>query len=101
AFGATRWSIFWGFIREAWLLTTICVIIGCIIYFQFAATKGLFDSFTSHNPAVRLWFDDFGTHFIVVSLFVYIIILCTVLIGTVIPAWRICSSEVTESLREE
>ena len=101
AFGATRWSIFLGFIREAWLLTTICVIIGCIIYFQFAAQKGLFDDFTSQNPAVRLWFDDFGTHFLVVSLFVYIIILCTVLLGTAIPAWRICRSKITESLMEE
>ena len=101
AFGATRWSIFWGFIRDAWLLTTISVVIGCIIYFQFASAKGLFDNFASNNPAVHLWFDDFGTHFMVVSLFVYIIILCTVLLGTVIPAWRICRSEITESLREE
>ena len=100
-FGATRWSIFWGFICEAWLLSTICVIIGCFIYFQFAATKGLF-TFGSHsNPAVHFWFDDFGTHFIVVSACVYIIIMCTVLIGTVIPAWRICRSKITESLREE
>lgn len=101
AFGAKRWSIFWGFIREAWLLTTISVIIGCFIYFQFAATKGLYDNFESNNPAVRLWFDDFGTHFMVVSLIVYLIILCAVLLGTVIPAWRICRSEITESLREE
>ncbi len=101
AFGATRWSIFWGFIREAWVLTTISVVIGCIIYFQFAAAKGLFDDFASQNPAVRLWFDDFGTHFIVVSLFVYIIILCTVLLGTAIPAWHICRSTITEAIREE
>ncbi|MBQ5713950.1 MAG: FtsX-like permease family protein [Bacteroidaceae bacterium] len=101
AFGATRWSIFWGFIREAWLLTTISVIIGCTIYFQFATAKGLF-TFGSHsNPAVHFWFDDFGTHFLVVSACVYIIILCTVLLGTAIPAWRISRSEITESLREE
>ena len=101
AFGATRWSIFWGFIREAWLLTTISVVIGCIIWFQFATTKGLCDNFTSKNPAVRLWFDDFGTHFLVVSLFVYLIILCFVLMGTVIPAWRICWSKITDAIKEE
>lgn len=101
AFGATRWSIFWGFIREAWLLTTISVIIGCIIYFQFATAKGLCDNFPSKNPAVRLWFDNFGTHFLVVSLFVYLIILCTVILGTIIPAWRICRSEITEAIKEE
>ena len=101
AFGATRWSVFWGFIREAWLLTTVSVIIGCIIWFQFATAKGLCDNFPSSNPAVRLWFDNFGTHFMVVSLFVYIIILCTVILGTIIPAWRICRSEITEALKEE
>lgn len=101
AFGATRWSVFWGFIREAWLLTTVSVVVGCIIYFQFATAHGLFNSFTSRNPAVHLWFDDFSTHFLVVSVVVYIIIMCTVLVGTAIPAWRICRSTITEALREE
>ena len=75
--------------------------VGCIIYFQFATAHGLYDGFTSRNPAVHLWFDDFGAHFLVVSAFVYIIIMCTVLVGTAIPAWRICRSEITKSLREE
>ena len=101
AFGATRWGIFWGFIREAWLLTTVSVLLGCIIYFQFAAGRGLYDNFASPDSAICLWFDDFGTHFLVVSAVVYIIILCTVLVGTAIPAWRICRSEITKSLREE
>ena len=101
AFGATRRSIFWGFIREAWLLTTVSVLLGCIIYFQFAATRGLYDNFSSPDSAIHLWFDDFGTHFLVVSAIVYLIILCTVLIGTAIPAWRICRSTITEALRDE
>jgi hypothetical protein len=101
AFGATRWSIFWGFIREAWLLTTVSVLLGCIIYFQFAATRGLYDNFSSPDSAIHLWFDDFGTHFLMVSAFVYLITLCTVLIGTAIPAWRICRSTITGALREE
>ena len=101
AFGATRWHVFLGFIREAWLLTTVSVILGCIIYFQIAAYKGLCDDSSSRNPVVHFWFDSFGTHFLVVSACVYLILLCTVLIGTAIPAWRICRSEITESLREE
>lgn len=101
AFGATRWSVFWGFIREAWLLTTISVVIGCIIYFQFAVNGGLFGDFDSDNPINRYWFDDFGTHFLVVSAIVYLIILCAVLIATAIPAWRICRSEITEALKDE
>ena len=101
AFGATRWSIFQGFIREAWLLTTISVLLGCIIYFQFAVSRGLYDNFTSHDSAIHLWFDDFGTHFLVVSVIVYLIILVTVLVATAIPAWRICRSAINTALREE
>ena len=101
AFGATRWGIFWGFIREAWLLTTVSVLLGCIIYFQFAVSRGIYDNFASPDSAIRLWFDDFGTHFLVVSIIVYLIILCAVLIATAIPAWRICRSEITVALRDE
>ena len=67
----------WGFIREAWLLTTVSVIIDCIIWFQFATTKGLCDLFASQNPAVQLWFDSFVTHFFVVSLFVSLLYYAT------------------------
>ena len=101
AFGATKWSVFRGFISEAWLLTTVSLVVGCAIYFQFATAHGLFNSFTSRNPAVHLWFDDFGTHFLVVSAVVYIIILCTVFVGTAIPAWRICRSTITDAIKEE
>ena len=55
----------------------------------------------SRNPAVHLWFDDFWPHFLVVSAVVYLIILCTVLIGTAIPAWRICRSTITDAIKEE
>ena len=101
AFGATKWSVFWGFIREAWLLTTLSVVAGCAIYFQYATAHGLYSDFGSLNPAVHFWFDDFGTHFLVVSAIVYLIILCTVLIATAIPAWSICRSEITEAIKEE
>ena len=101
AFGATKWSVFLGFIREAWLLTTISVLLGCAVYFQIAASKGLCDDFTGHNPTIHLWFDDFGTHFLVLSAIVYLIILCAVLIATAIPAWRICRSEITVALKDE
>jgi hypothetical protein len=101
AFGATKWSVFWGFIREAWLLTTLSVVTGCAIYFQYATAHGLYSDFGSLNPAVHFWFDDFGTHFLVVSAIVYLIILCAVLIATAIPALRICRSEITEALKDE
>lgn len=101
AFGATRWSIFLGFIREAWVLTTVSVMIGCIIYFQYQSSGGFYKKGIYDNPVVHHWFDSIGTHFPIVSLCVYLFILCVVLIGTAIPAWHICRSEITDSLREE
>ena len=101
AFGATRWSIFWGFIREAWLLTTVSVFIGCIIYFQYQVSGDFYEKGIYDNPAVHHWFDSFGTHFLVVSACVYLIILVTVLIGTAIPAWRITRTNINEALKDE
>jgi len=101
AFGASRWSVFLGFLGEAWLLTTVSVVVGCIIYFQFAVSSSLYDSFNRTNPVNRLWFDDFGSHFLVVSACVYLIVLGTVLVGTAIPAWRICRSKITNALKDE
>ena len=101
AFGATRWSVFWGFIREAWLLTTISVVIGCIIYFQYQISGDFYENGIYNNPAVHHWFDSIETHFPIVSLFVYLYILCTVLLGTIIPAWRICRSKITDAIKEE
>ena len=100
AFGATKWSVFLGLLREAWLLTTVSVIIGCIIYFQFAAAHGL-NEFLGHNPNIHYWFDSFGTHFLIVSACVYLIILGTVLVATAIPAWRISRSNIVEAIKEE
>ncbi len=100
AFGATKWSVFLGFLREAWLLTTVSVNIGCIIYFQFAVAHGL-NEFSGHNPTIHYWFDSFGSHFLVVSACVYLIILGTVLVATAIPAWRISRSNIVEAIKEE
>ena len=100
AFGATRWSVFWGFIREAWLLTTISVVIGCIIYFQYQISGDFYEKGIYDNPAVHHWFDSIETHFPIVSLCVYLYILVVVLLGTAIPAWRISRSRITEALKE-
>ena len=101
AFGATRRSVFLGFLREAWLLTSVSVVLGCIIYFQIAASKGLFTGELGTDGPKDLWFDSFGTHFLIVSACVYLIILGTVLIGTAIPAWRISRTRITEAIKEE
>ena len=49
----------------------------------------------------QTWVDYFWPHFLIVSACVYIIILCTVLIGTTIPALKINNTKVTDALRDE
>ena len=100
AYGATKWSVFWGFIREAWILTTVSVLIGCIIYFQYQVSGDFYETGIYTNPAVHHWFDSIETHFPIVSLCVYLYILIVVLLGTAIPAWRISRSRITEALKE-
>jgi len=46
------------------------------------------------------WVADKPLHFLIISA-VYIIIQCTVLIGTAIPAVKIVCARITEALREE
>ena len=111
AYGATRLRLLVSFLWEGALMATITVLIGCIIFLNYAysgyKTYGDYEAFKMYRvyptsqPVDFTWVDHFWPHFLVVSIFVYLIILCTVLIGTVIPAWRICRSEITASLREE
>ena len=52
-------------------------------------------------PTDKTWVDRFWPHFLIVSAVVYLIILCTVLIGTAIPAAKIVGTRITNALRDE
>lgn len=97
AFGATRLRVFGMFISEAFVMTTVSVAVGCIIYLQIALSKG----FYSNDHEAELWFNDFWTHFAVLSTIIYLIILLLVMAGTAIPAWNICRQDITKTLKDE
>ena len=119
AFGATRRRVFFNFLWRNVLLTTAAVIIGCIIYLNYAYSGleynegsnithfGLEHFETMYNtshyeyPTDQTWPDHFWPHFLIVSGIVYLIILCTVLIGTAIPAIKIINTKITDAIREE
>ena len=112
AFGATRPRLLLEMLWQNTLLATVAVIVGLIIFLNYAHS-GIYDeTFYSSCEAFyttrinwldidRSWVDHFWPHFLIVSGVVYIIILCTVLIGTTIPALKIINTRITESLREE
>ena len=112
AFGATKLHLLLGFLWRNALLGTAAVIVGLIIYLNYAHSSlhvgenGEYCEtfFTIQNYALssdKTWVDYFWPHFLVVSVIVYLIILCAVLIATAIPAWRICRSEITVALKDE
>lgn len=112
AFGATRWRVFFDFLWRNALLATAAVIIGCIIYLNYAHSgiqeydggeyyETLYTIQGAMLSTDKIWVDYFWPHFLVVSSVVYIIILCTVLIGTAIPAMKIIGSKITNALRDE
>ena len=112
AFGATRWRVLWDFLWRNALLATAAVAVGLVIYLNYAYSgltveygKEHCETLYMNNiidvPTDKTWVDYFWPHFLVVSAVVYIIILCTVLIGTAIPAVKIIKTKITNALRDE
>jgi ABC-type antimicrobial peptide transport system permease subunit len=112
AFGATRRQVLWDFLWRNALLATAAVAVGLVIYLNYAYSgltveygKEHCETLYMNNiidvPTDKTWVDYFWPHFLVVSSVVYIIILCTVLIGTAIPAVKIIKTKITNALRDE
>jgi hypothetical protein len=113
AFGATRRRVLFDFLWRNALLATVAVIIGCIVYLNYAYSglnvyengfeycEKLYTNVGLDLPTDLRWPDRFWSHFLIVSAVVYLIILCTVLIGTAIPAMKIVRTRIIEALRDE
>ena len=112
AFGATRSRLLLSFLADGALMATVAVVIGCIIFLNYAYSgyeivNGYEDFDTMYRPEFftpksdLTWVEHFMPHFLIVSGIVYLIILCTVLIGTTIPALKIIGTKVTDALRDE
>ena len=112
AFGATRRRLLFDFLWRNALLATAAVVIGCIIYLNYAHSgiqvyngeeyyETLYTMTGMDLPTDKTWVDCFWPHFLVVSAIVYLIILCTVLVGTAIPAAKIVRTRITNALRDE
>ena len=112
AFGATRGRLLLDFLWRNALLATAAVAVGLIIYLNYAHSgiqafngeeycETLYTIDTAILPTDKAWPEHFWPHFLTVSAVVYVIILCTVLIGTVIPALKIVRTRITNALRDE
>lgn len=101
SYGATPHRIRLLLLGEGTALTTLATFIGCFIYLQYAFSEGLNAGSSLMEAVTPSWVDNFGLHFFLVSLMVYVILLLVVWIGIYIPARRISSISPTEALRDE
>ncbi len=104
AFGATKRRVMLMCLAEGWVMATVSMFIACVLYLNYVKL-GLGELCISpHQPGTQpdpTWVADKSLHFLIISAAVYLIILCTVLIGTAIPAVKIVGARITEALREE
>lgn len=101
SYGATPHRIRLLLLGEGTALTILATFIGCFIYLQYAFSEGLNTGSSLMEAVTPSWVDNFGLHFFLVSLMVYVILLLVVWIGIYIPARRISSISPTEALRDE
>ncbi len=112
AFGATRGRLLFDFLWRNALLATAAVALGLVIYLNYAHSgiqvfngeeyyETLYTIDAAILPTDKAWPEHFWPHFLTVSAIVYLIILCTVLIGTAIPALKIIGTRIIHALRDE
>jgi ABC-type antimicrobial peptide transport system permease subunit len=107
SFGGTPKTIMSMLMGEGVLLTTIAVVIGCLVYMQYGISEGLVNDYLwggarADSPMVAdSWIDSFPLHFLIVSGIIWLIMTIVVLIGIYIPAHKISHVQPTEALRDE
>ena len=92
------------FLAEGWVLATVSMFITCVLYLNYVKMGFGELCISPHQPGTQpdpTWVADKPLHFLIISAVVYIIILCTVLIGTAIPAVKIIGARITHALRDE
>ena len=104
-FGATKWNIRKMLLGEGFVLSTIAVVMGCILYLQIALRTEFLGTklgmMMDKANMVECWIMHFGEHFGVVSLLCYVVIVLTVLVGIYIPARSISNVNPIDALRDE
>lgn len=101
SFGATPRHICTMLLAEGAVLVTVAVAVGCLLYWNYAQLEGLSAGASTSRYLGLYWTDSFPLHFTLVSLAVYVCLLCVTLFGVWMPARRISRIPPTEALRDE
>ena len=102
SFGATSGRILRLFLFEGLGLVTVAVLLGCVIYLQYALKSGLYmPQNLCCSPYVHYWFESFKEHFLIVSGVVWLLLMMIVSFGIYVPMRGISRIAPTEALHEE
>lgn len=103
SFGALKSQTVKMLIGESTVLATVAFIIGDLIYLQYALANGLSNGFEGNDMYFpdNSWVNNFGEHFVIVSLIVYAVIVLCAVIGTYFPARHVSKIEPVDALRDE
>lgn len=107
SFGASKSFIIRELLGEGFVMATIAWLIGCVVFWftiresSLAAIDFMGNDATILKQLMPIWYDDFWTHFSVVSLIIYAIMLLAVMLGIYFPARRISHINPIDALRDE
>ena len=102
SFGATSGRILRLFLFEGLGLVTVAVLLGCVIYLQYAMHSGFYmPQNLCCSPYVHYWFESFKEHFLIVSGVVWLLMMLIVSFGIYVPMRGISRIAPTEALHEE
>lgn len=102
SFGATSGQTIRLFLFEGLILTTVSVLLGAVIYLQYALHTGLYLPEMKYcSPFVHYWFESFKLHYLIVSAVVWLLMVLIVSFGIYVPVRGISRIAPTEALHEE
>lgn len=102
SFGAWTGNILRRLLGEGCLLTVGAWALGCLIFLQYAIKTGLAQSECSYEVMLNdSWVRHFWEHFGIISLIVLSVMLVAVVLGVILPGWRIARTEPIDALKEE
>ena len=102
SYGASPGGICRMLVSEAFVMTTVAVVVGCFLYFQWVYYEGFYvlNDRVPGNDSLYLT-NHFLAHFCIVSLIVYVVMLAVTWFGVYIPARSISRISPVEALRDE
>lgn len=102
--GASKWRITSQFLTESAILVSVAVILSTIIMAHYVYTNNFFANVNMLSKDMlnpEYWQNNPITHFSVISIIVYLVLLVTSLIGTLIPVSRATRELPAEALHDE